>query len=74
MELQRVRKVWGGGRQLHMAEGRAQPQVLVLGAAGSFQLLTVWISDIIQTEVAKSKTTGANTGFQVLWEQRHLFK
>lgn len=26
-------KCGAGGRQLHMAEGRAQPQVLVLGAA-----------------------------------------
>lgn len=33
------------------------------------------ISDIIQTEVTKPKTTGSkHTEEQVLWEQRHLFK
>lgn len=58
---------------MHMVKGRAQ-QVPSPGLPGSFQLLTVCISDINQTEVTKPKTTGANTGFQVLWEQRHLFK
>lgn len=67
--------MWREGKTATQGEGQAQQQTGPLsGLPDSFQPLTAWLSDINQTEMTKPKTTGANTGFQVLWEQRHLFK
>lgn len=47
-----------------VGKGRAQQQVLSSVQPGSLQLLTGWISDIIQTEVTKPKPQEQTLAFR----------